>query len=132
MLELAEEFPVLKKAYQWDSFLQEDEPGKEGRDLRWRQSSFMLTSVHRTPKQYDPTDLPPPERFEIWVYLCQRPNALRQPVLCEIYTDLDIVGQFHVGAVDPNLDRAIKDIFIRAFKPIEDLNQKAGKQSASK
>ena len=131
LLELAENSPILKKAYQWDEFVKADEPGIDDKDVSWTQSSLYLTSEHRSPKTYEPNDLPPPERFVIWVYLCQRPSEMRQPKLVDIYTNLDIVGQFDVGAADPRLDRAIRDVFIRAFKPIKDLDEQAGRLSVT-
>ncbi len=121
LVALADRFPTLRKAHEWDAV---GKPSAAGglsiRLARWSGVSKLGED-----------DAPAPERFGVLVFIMPQHAPMTQMAMWPNYPRLRLVGQVNTTAADPELAAALKKLVDDALKPLYEYDQQiAGAKGA--
>lgn len=118
---LAEQFPQLKRGYDWNHI-----KASVGQTDR---VSIHLQRYHGGKGGTEEYEIPKDKQFGILVVVKPQPDEMEQLATFPMYPALGLVGQVHASAGDPKLNEALNKLIADSLAPLVQLNAKAaGKQ----
>jgi hypothetical protein len=120
---LAEEFPQLKKARDYENVIS-GESGK-GRISIW------LCHTHKGKGQTTKKPVPEDEQSNVLVIIQPPPEEITAMHMGNLYPRLGLVGQIGTTAGAPELDAALKKLVWESLKPLKKLDESVGNKKTA-
>lgn len=122
LVELADKFPQLKKARDWEQdTLGHSAKGRIGIHLFHSDQGKIKTAQQAIPEN---------DRYSVLIIVNEPPKEPTQLSMGLLYPNLGLVGQIGTTAGDPELDEALEKLVEEALEPLQSFNQSLNNNNA--